>query len=371
MKDTFALPQGPYLLSHSVGRPLTTAQHAFNEAFFAPWQQGQQEPWSQWLQAIEQFTQALARLFNSSAGQFCPQVNLSSALTKLLMAHPRLTRGGCKVLLSEQDFPSMGFVLQKALPEDCQLRFIPAHEDVSDAQVWQHYLDTEVDLVFVSQVYSNSGQQAPVAHICEYAKKRGVLSLIDVAQGAGVIPLDLTAVEPGFMIGSSVKWLCGGPGAAYLWVSEQQLAHCQPKDVGWFSHSNPFEFDIHHFDYHPSALRFWGGTPNIAPYVLAAHSISWFNEYGIDKVRNHNLAMQQLLWSHLQQWIVSPKEPEKRSGTLIVHGGRHQRALLAELSKACISVDERRLGIRISPHIYNDEQDIAALLSVASRVLGD
>ena len=102
MKDTFALPQGPYLLSHSVGRPLTTAQHAFNEAFFAPWQQGQQEPWSQWLQAIEQFTQALARLFNSSAGQFCPQVNLSSALTKALRpsapAHRQPRRAGRRPL---------------------------------------------------------------------------------------------------------------------------------------------------------------------------------------------------------------------------------------------------------------------------------
>ena len=369
LKTQFRLPAGPYFLSHSVGRPLRSMEQHFHEHFFAPWQQGQSEPWPQWLGAVQDFTTALARLFNSEARLFCPQVNLSSALSKLVVAHPRLRKPKCKVLMSEQDFPSMGFALQKSLAQDSEIVFIPAAEDVSDIQVWQRYLQGDMDLVFISQVYSNSGRQAPVAEIVAAAKELGILSLVDVAQGAGVIPLDLARVQPDFLIGSSVKWLCGGPGAAYLWLSDEQLPGCEPKDVGWFSHANPFEFDIHHFAYHDSALRFWGGTPSVAPYVIAAHSINWFNDFGIDKVRAHNLKLQGQLLEECAPLAASPLDARQRSGTLILHAGDRQEQMMQELKQHNISVDARHLGARVSFHIYNDEQDVAQLVSALKRFI--
>ncbi|MEO2268921.1 aminotransferase class V-fold PLP-dependent enzyme [Pseudoalteromonas sp. YIC-656] len=369
MKEQFILPDSTYLLSHSVGRPLKSAQQHFSDTFFAPWEKGQTEPWQQWLSGVNDFTQQLAKLFNSDAKLFCPQVNLSSALTKLVHAHPRLNKAKCKVLMSEQDFPSMGFALQKSLSEDSEIVFIPASQDVCDANVWQQYLTADIDLVFISQVYSNSGKQAPVADILEAARQRGVLSLVDVAQAAGIIPINLASLQPDFMIGSSVKWLCGGPGAAYIWISEAQLPACEPKDVGWFSHENPFEFDIHHFAYHDSALRFWGGTPSVAPYILAAHSIAWFNDYGVEKVRSHNLAMQQLVIEALGEIVVSPTRAEHRSGTLILNLGAQQSQLVPCLQSAGVSVDERHLGARVSFHLYNDEDDARQLVHALQRLI--
>ena len=268
-RNDFMLAPGSYLLNHSVGRPLKTAEWSFKQQFFAPWQDSGLEPWGDWLGIIEGFTQALSRLFNAPASEFCPQVNLSSALTKLVMSVERLQQKQTVVLMSEIDFPSMGFALRLALPSGCELRFIPAGCDITDASVWDSYLKADVDMVFVSHAYSNTGQLAPIQQVVETARQRGSLSLIDIAQSAGVVPLDLAALQADFMIGSSVKWLCGGPGAAYLWVNSQHLADCQPKDVGWFSHENPFEFDIHDFRYHQSALKFWGGTPSVAPFAIA------------------------------------------------------------------------------------------------------
>ncbi|WP_350637139.1 aminotransferase class V-fold PLP-dependent enzyme, partial [Pseudoalteromonas sp. GW168-MNA-CIBAN-0100] len=77
---------------------------------------------------------------------------------------------------------------------------------------------------------------APVYDIVAISKLTNSLSIIDGAQSAGVIPLDLSVLDADFLIGSSVKWLCGGPGAAYLWVNKTQIEYCEPKDVGWFSH---------------------------------------------------------------------------------------------------------------------------------------
>lgn len=366
-KADFCLPdKGCYLLNHSVGRPLKNAQQAFSDGFFSPWQTQSTEPWQQWLQSIETFQMALGQLFNHAPENFCPQANLSSALSKLVMSHPRLTKSSAKLLMSEQDFPSMGFALRHALPE-CEICFIPKELDITCLDVWQKHLSQDIDLVFISQVYSNSGQQPPVKSIVERSKQQGIFTLIDVAQSAGVISLDLTETAADFMIGSSVKWLCSGPGAAYLWVHPKHIDDCKPKDVGWFSHENPFEFDIHDFRYHQGALRFWGGTPSVAPFILAAHSINYANQIPTGLARRHNLRLLTLMHKAFGAQIVSPKEANKCSGTAILQFGDAQDAVLNALKAAHIGVDARSLGIRVSPHIYNDEDDIVHMIDVINK----
>ncbi|TLU67209.1 aminotransferase class V-fold PLP-dependent enzyme [Thalassotalea litorea] len=367
-KQDFHLPQGTYLLNHSVGRPLKSLQQGFEDSFLVPWQQGDTEPWGQWLGIIDDFVNQLAGLLNSNASQFCPQVNLSSALTKLLQSLPQLRKQGVVILMAEQDFPSMGFAVQKCLPE-ANIRFIPKDHDITDANVWSQYLNADTDLVFVSHAYSNTGQLAPISDVIALAKKVNALSVLDIAQSAGVIPLDLQALQPDFMIGSSVKWLCSGPGAAYLWIKEAHIEQCEPIDVGWFSHENPFEFDIHHFKYHPSAMRFWGGTPSIAPYAIAAHTLKYFNQVTSDKLREHNQNMLNHLWQHLADYIRSPEHSALRSGTAILHFADKQQAVLDKLAAQKIAVDSRALGMRVSPHIYNDKADIEHFIDTIKSVI--
>lgn len=361
MKADFCLPNAHYLLNHSVGRPLKTSSAHLQQHFLSPWQDSAKEPWQDWLTGVNDFCLALATLFDSKASLFCPQVNLSSALTKLLMSIPKLQRKAT-ILLSEQDFPSMGFVLQKALGDQVKLKFIPIGYDVGVIDTWTNFITKDVDLVFISHVYSNTGQKAPIADIVKHAREQNALSIIDVAQSAGIVELSLNQLQPDFMIGSSVKWLCGGPGAAYLWVNEMHLSQLVPKDVGWFSHENPFEFDIHHFSYHHSALKFWGGTPSVAPYILASHSINYFCQHQ-GAAQANNAQLVDLLWQHLGEQIVSPQAPDKRSGTVIIKPHIGVEKALQQSSMQGVSIDARAMGLRVSPHVYNDEHDIAALVA--------
>ncbi len=363
-KDDFILTKSNYLLSHSVGRPLKTSEKNFSEQFYKPWKTSPSEPWESWLETTNTFTDSLAILFNGKQSEFCPQLNLSSGLTKILMSLEQVQKKGAVVLVSEIDFPGMGFALQKSLPESCEIRFIPANKDITIAATWDEHLSEEVNLVFVSHAYSNTGQLSPIADVLSMARSRGILSILDVAQSAGVVPIDLKALQPDFMLGSSVKWLCSGPGASYLWVNSEILSSCNPKDVGWFSHENPFEFDIHNFRYHDSALKFWGGTPSIAPYAIASHSINYFTEIGVENIRNHNQRLIQKAANELDIEFVSPREASIRGGTMILDFGKNQEKILSHLKENNISVDLRNRGIRISPHIYNDEGDIDQLLSV-------
>jgi len=357
----FIATEGIYLLSHSVGRPPNTAADALQSNFMQPWVEGDAEVWPAWLACIDQFREALARLFNTTAELVCPQTNLSSGVNKLIASLPMPT-GRSTILLSEDDFPSIAFVLQQARHLGYQLKFIPRQENTLDMDVWRRYLTSDVAFALVTHVHSNSGRLQPARDIVHRARACGVVSILDIAQSAGVVPIDLAVIDPDFAVGSCVKWLCGGPGAGFLWVNKDTLERCQPTDVGWFSHEEPFEFDIHQFRYAPDALRFWGGTPSVAPYALAVNSIGIISEIGVDKIRVHNQRLiQQIIDVVDPATVISPAAPEARGGTLVLHVGEHQSQIVEQLRRANIHFDRRASGIRLSPHIYNDLAEINTL----------
>ncbi|WP_338845424.1 aminotransferase class V-fold PLP-dependent enzyme [Massilia sp. W12] len=364
MTHEFAASNGIYLLHHSVGRPWADAASHFQQRFFAPWADGAGDPWGEWITVFDDFRAALAQLLNSAPQQFCAQTNLSSAFGKILQALPIDPKRGV-ILLSESDFPSMGFVAQQAQRMGYRLRFLPATLDQSEAQVWLDAMREDVQWLLLTQVQSNTGIQVPLAPVLAAARARGILSVVDAAQGVGILPIDLQALQPDFFLASCVKWLCSGPGAGFLWAHADILPRCQPADVGWFSHANPFAFDIHDFAYHPDARRFWGGTPSVAPFVLAAHSIRRLHAVGVAQIRAYNLAQSRRIIEALPPGcLVSPAEDARRSGTLIVHYGARQQALVQALQAAQIRCDSRAFGVRLSTHISNPPEEIDQLLQV-------
>jgi len=358
----FTQQPGVYLLNHSVGLPPINAAEYAEQNFFETWRE-QAEPWRGWIDAITTFKTALAELFAAHPNEFCPQTNLSSALTKILSAMPKRS-GRNKIVLTEQDFPSMGFVVQQA-GQDYELVFIPRDADLLDMNVWNEYLSRDVACALITHAYSNTGVQPPVTEITARTRELEIISIIDVAQSAGVVPIDLDQWRADVVLGSCVKWLCGGPGAGYLWLSPEASDHFQPTDVGWFSHADPFEFDIHNFRYAEDASRFWGGTPSILPYVVATNGIALINEIGVANIRQHNIALTEQIANSIDDTALkTPRTPTQRGGTLVLHFGDNQEKLIAKLNEAEVRFDSRAFGIRLSPHIYNSSAEIDTVVSV-------
>lgn len=361
-RERFAPTPGIYLLSHSVGRPPRDSAQAFHTAFYEPWIAGG-EPWHAWLGCIERFRDAVARLLGDQRENVCPLPNVSAGLARILQCLPALG-GRREVLLSERDFPSLGFVIDRARALGLVPRFLPAGFDETDPAQWRAQLSGETALALVTHAQSNTGIQVPAAEICAEVRSAGALSVLDVAQSAGILPLDVTALGADFVLGSCVKWLCGGPGAGFLWVASPLLPHLEPLDVGWFSHADPFAFDIHDFRYHPEALRFWGGTPSVAPYALATHSIECLLAIGIPALRAHNLdLLARLLEGVPPQCRVSPRVPARRSGTAVLDFGDANERVGAALEQAGVHCDRRATGFRLSPHLYNNAEDIDRVLT--------
>ena len=358
--NSFLVPRGgPYLLTHSVGCLPQAARAALDSGFLAPWAERGGNAWPLWLQQIDMFRVALANLLGGAAGEYCPQANLSSGLVKLLSALPRADPAKRVLLAAEDSFPSLGFVLRQAQRYGFELRLIPRTQTPDELRTWSAALGSDVRLALVTHVHSNTGRVAPVADIAGLCRSRDILCVVDVAQSAGILPLDLPSIGADVVLGSCIKWLCGGPGAGWLWIRGDLVAALEPSDVGWFSHADPFEMDIHSFRYGADARRFWGGTPSVAPFVVAAAGIGHIASLGVEAILAHNRRLVQTLkdglpaaWrSRLPAWPIG--------GTLCIPLGGDFDAVTAALQAADAKFDCRGDVLRLSFHACNTPVDAA------------
>lgn len=369
MKNQFITPSEQiYLLTHSIGLMPASAQQSVQENVFDVWQSDPTEAWPKWLGVIAGFKQALAELFNADAACFCPQSNISSGLTKVLQSFPSPANNRRNViLLTENDFPSVGFVLKKAEEMGFVTRMIPKSADPQDIDTWEAALTDDVYCTLITHSHYNTSRLIPVDAITKITRERGIISMVDLAQSSGVVPIDFQQWHADIVLGSCVKWLCGGPGAGFLWVDSSLVPQLKPTDVGWFSHRNPFEFNINNFDYADDSSRFWGGTPTVMPFALATNSIRQLLSIGVNNIREHNIRLtNKMIEAVDSNNVVSPIEPSLRGGTLVLKFSEQEKVEKA-LNSAGVKFDSRADGMRLSPHIYTTEEEIDRVASLVSR----
>jgi selenocysteine lyase/cysteine desulfurase len=328
------------------------AAQALTEEFLVPWAEHGGDAWERWLPAIDQFCASLARLCGGRAMDYSPQANVSVAFSRLLGSLPPPAERNVW-LLSEDAFPSLAFVLYGARRLGFEFRIVPRKCAPNDLGAWADRVTPDVCGILVMHAHSNTGVVAPVADFAALCRVRDLWCVVDVAQSAGILPIDVDAWRIDALLGSSLKWLCGGPGAGFLWVNPARLPALQPSDIGWFSHARPFEFDIHAFEYAPDARRFWGGTPAMAPYVMAARSITLLLDHGIDAIRAHNRQLQREFASALPARWRERVVLDGRGGTICLDAGSELESVRGALDAADVRVDYRGSIVRQSFHVYN------------------
>ena len=194
------------------------------------------------------------------------------------------------------------------------------------------------------------------------ARRHGALVVLDAYQGAGTVPIDVTALDVDVCVGGSVKWLCGGPGNG--WVYVKPGLELRPGAVGWWGHAAPFDF-AEEWEPAPGALSWAGGTPNVGAAYAAIPAYEELLEVGISRIRERSVALTQpLVEAALEHgWEVrSPVDPAHRGGHVTIDpgdsGAAHDR-----LIEAGFVVDHRPgAGIRVGPHWFNTADEVAALV---------
>jgi kynureninase len=374
-RDRFEVPEGViYLRGHAVGCLPRGARDAARR-FFDQWATHGAASWDEWITTISAFLRALSRVLGVRPEELSPQVNLSSALTKLIGSLPRRPRRR-RIVYGELDFPTTRLVCQKAEALGYEPSCVPAESNGLPLSAWDRHLTDDVALAHVTHVSSDDGRRVDLPGVLRLCRERDIFAVVDIAQSAGVMPIDLGAWGATFATGGCVKWLCGGPGASFLWVRGDVLPELQPIDVGWFSHTRPFDLDIDRLEYAPDARRFWGGTPSVLPFAVATAGLEVIAELGADRIRAHSLAAtRRLRDAALAARLVvrTPVDDDGRGGTIAI-GFADDEAAVRTLGAQGVQVDRRRCGVRFSPHVYNTMEEIekvCALLADVASSRGD
>jgi kynureninase len=293
----------------------------------------------------------IGRILGAPAGTVVMHQNVTVAEMVVLSCF-RNPGARNRIVYEEANFPSVRYLYQ-AQPE---LEVVAVEDDRAIVEA----IDERTLLVPISHVLFKNAEIQDIEPIIRRAHEAGAYVVLDCYQSAGVVPFDLTALDVDFAVGGSVKWLCGGPGAGWLYVRPDLAERLEPTFVGWQGHARPFAFEPE-LEYAPDARRFLTGTPNVPALYAATAGYDVIEEVGVPRIRERSLKLTSLLIELLDErglGVGSPREPERRGGTVLVDTPDHA-AVHRELTERGIICDFRPdAGVRLGPHFFNSEDEL-------------
>src|SRR5262245_38725238 len=271
------------------------------------------------------------------------------------------------------DFPSLIYLYRAQEKTGLELALVPGESDLSvSTERLLSAIDETTLIVALSHVLFRTSYVMDVAAVVEKAGRVGARVLLDTYQSAGIIPVALTALGVDYAVGGCLKWLCGGPGNAFLYTRPDVLETARPRLTGWVSHKMPFAFDTGPAVPRDDAMRMMNGTPAIPAYYAAMAGLDIVREVGVARIREKSKRMTAHVLARadvLGFATSASRDPERLAGTVAVdvpEGKFVARALKARDFLIDYRVDA---GIRISPHFYNTVEGLDRLLDETARIV--
>jgi kynureninase len=345
-----------YLINHSLAAMPAAAEERLLE-YARMWRERGIRAWGEgWWEMPLTVGDQLGRIMGAAPGTIVMHQNVTvaeevviSCFRKALVLDPTSRN---RVVYEEANFPSVRYLYQ-AQPD---LEVVTVEDDRAIVEA----IDERTLLVPISHVLFKNAEIQDIEPIVRRAHEVGAYVVLDCYQSAGVVPFDLTALDVDFAVGGSVKWLCGGPGAGWLYVRPDLAEQLEPTFVGWQGHARPFAFEPE-LEYAPGVRRFLTGTPNVPALYAASAGYDVIEEIGVPRIRERSLHLTQLLIDLLGDAgfeIGSPRDPSRRGGTVLVRTP-DDAAVHKELGERNVICDFRPdAGLRLGPHFYNTEEEL-------------
>jgi kynureninase len=353
-RDRFPiLEHTTYLISHSLGpMPLGAEENLLRYA--REWRERGVRAWAEgWWETSTSVGDQLARIFGAPPGTTVMHQNVAVAQAVVLSCfefEPPRNR----IVYGEGEFPSVRYLYQAQRRRGAEVEVVPDADAVLEA------IDERTLLVPLSHVLFKTGEIQDVQAIVGRAHEAGALVVLDAYQSVGSVPLDVTRLGVDFAVGGSVKWLCGGPGAGWLYVRPDLIKRLEPTFTGWQAHARPFAFEPEQ-EYAAGAARFLTGTPNVPALYAASAGYDIVQEVGVERIRERSVQQTTLLVELLEGAgfeVASPGDPDRRGGTVVVRTPELE-AVHRELDAREIVCDFRPdAGIRLGPHFFNTDDEL-------------
>ncbi len=366
-----------YMISHSLGAMPERTRDRLRE-YADAWAERGIRAWEEgWWEMPVTVGNLVGRIIGAGEGEVVLQQNVSICQWVVCSCFDWRARRN-KLVTDGLNFPSNNYIHHGLERNGARVVTVPSDDGFTlPVERILEAIDEETALVSVSHVAFRSSYVQDVAAIAHRAREAGAMVCVDLYQSAGTLPVDVRALGVEFATGGSVKWLCGGPGAGYLYVRRDLWDRLMPAATGWMAHEAPFAFEGGPIRYASGIFRFLNGTPNVPAMYAARSGYEIVGEIGVPAIREKSIRQTtRLIELALEAGfrVNSRLNPAERGGTVVIDVPDGQ-AVTQELARREILVDYRpQAGIRMAPHFYttNDEiehtiREMRAIVGSASR----
>jgi kynureninase len=247
---------------------------------------------------------------------------------------------------------------------------VPSPDDVTvPVEAFLDAIDERTRVVPLSHALFRSGFVQDVAAVTRRAHEVGAWVVVDLYQTAGTVPVDVTAWDVDFAVGGCLKWLCGGPGAAFLYAAPRHLGRLRPRVTGWAADEEPFAFRSGPIRHAPGASRLLQGTPDVPALYAARAGLEVLRGVGVDAIRRQSVRQLQLLVELAGEAgfrVRTPGDAARRGGLVVIEGPAEWAD---ELARRNVLVDHRPdTGLRLSTHFYSSDDDVRSAIAELCRI---
>ncbi|MEO8025019.1 MAG: aminotransferase class V-fold PLP-dependent enzyme [Bryobacteraceae bacterium] len=367
------LGKSVYMISHSLGAMPRRTRNRLNE-FADVWETRGIRAWEEgWWEMPVTVGNLIGSIIGAGPGETVMHQNVSVCQSIVLSCFDWSAKRN-KIVSERLNFPSNIYnyeALQKA-PHGPRVVYVDSEDGMTvPTDKLLAAIDEETALVSVSHVIFKSAFIQDLAVITKRAHEMGAMVFADLYQSAGTVPIDVRALGVDFATGGSVKWLCGGPGAGYLYVRRDLWPTLEPKMTGWQAHKNPFAFEPAAIEYTEDILRFAHGTPNVPSMYSAMSGYEIINEVGVENIRAKSIRQTEALIAMADGAgfaVKSPRNPAHRGGALVLDVPNGYE-IVKELSRRDVLMDFRPgAGIRLAPHFYTTDEELALCIEAIAKV---
>ena len=360
-----------HLISNSLGATPDRAQELALQ-YVQDWGRRGVRAWEEsWWDLSRVVGDKIGALMGADPDSVSMHLNVTGAEASVLscfdLAGPRN-----KVVVVEMEFPSILYLYREWLQGRGRLEVIPCPDGITvPTERLLAAIDETTLLVPISHVLFRSSYIVDAETIIRRAHEVGALVVLDVFQSLGTIPVDVRKLDADFAVGGCLKWLCGGPGAGFLYVRPDLQPTLSPRLTGWLAHREPFAFDTGPLRRAEGSYSFMNGTPNIPALYICQAGLDIVTEVGIQAIRARSLELNARLLqaAAVRGWqTATPSEPRRRAGSVALDLPDAEK-IAGLLNARNFLVDYRPgAGIRIAPHFYNTRDEIDRVVAEIERI---
>jgi len=367
-----------YMISNSLGAMPRQVEDELMK-YTGLWKTEGVESWHEWFPFVDEVSGLFANIIGAEKQDVTLIHNLTVA-TALIASSLDFTGKRNKVVYSDLHFPTISYVWQGWQKYGAKVELVKSSDGIHvDAEQYCNAIDEETMIVALSHVYFRTGALQDVKTIIDHAHSKGAIVMLDSYQAAGVVPIDVKQLNVDILAAGVLKWLCGGPGAAFMYVRKDLQEKFRPAIRGWLADKEPFEFHMPDVNFETGMHRFLTSSIQVPCLHTAKPALLMMGEIGIDAIRKKSLEMTDRMIALADEYgfvVNSPREAHKRGGALTIDPigkndiGMTTKEVCDELIRRRFIVDYRPpFGIRIAPHFYNTMEEVDAVMEEMHKML--